>query len=94
MSWDGARQVLFEHQLVAVGPDPDGPPLAALGWPDGIVVDQSPESGARVPPGSAIRLWLESEGGGSAGVREPRRPSPEPKSAREMREEPSDEAVG
>jgi hypothetical protein len=94
MSWDGARQVLFEHQLVAVGPDPDGPPLAAFGWPDGIVVGQSPESGAKVPPGSAIILWLESDGGGSAGVREPRRPSPEPKSARERRPEPSDEAVG
>jgi DNA-binding Lrp family transcriptional regulator len=94
MSWDGARQMLFERGLVAVGPDPDGPPLAASGWPDGVVVDQSPESGAKVPPGSAVRLWLESEGGGSAGVREPRRPSPKPKSAREMRYEPTDEAVG
>jgi hypothetical protein len=94
MSWDAARQVLFERGLVAVGPDPDGPPLAASGWPDGVVVDQTPESGAKVPPGSAVRLWLESEGGGSAGVREPRRPSPKPKSAREMRYEPTDEAVG
>jgi hypothetical protein len=68
--------------------------LAALGWPDGIVVDQSPESGAVVARGSQVRLWLESDGGGSAGVREPRRPSPAPKSARAMREEPSDEAVG
>jgi beta-lactam-binding protein with PASTA domain len=94
MSWDRARQVLSEKTLVAVGPDPDGPPLAALGWPDGVVVDQSPESGAKVPPGASVRLWLESEGGGSAGVREPRRPSPDPKSAREMRYEPTDEAVG
>lgn len=95
MSWDDARHVLLSQRLVAVGPDPDGPPLAALGWPDGIVVDQSPESGATVPPGSSVRLWLEAGGGGgSAGVREPRRPSPNPKSARQMREEPSDEAVG
>ncbi len=95
MGWDKARDLLFEHRLVAVGPDPDGTPLAALGWPDGVVVDQSPESGAKVPPGSDVRLWLESGGGGSAGVREPRRPSPKPKSAREMREEePSGEAVG
>jgi transposase-like protein len=93
MSWDRARQVLSEKTLVAVGPDPDGPPLAALGWPSGVVVDQSPESGAKVPPGTSVRLWLESEGGGSAGVREPRRPSPDPKSAREMRYEPTDEAV-
>ncbi|HEX4016871.1 MAG TPA: PASTA domain-containing protein [Frankiaceae bacterium] len=93
-SWDDAREMLLARQLVAVGPDPDGPPLAMLGWPDGIVVDQSPESGARVPPGSLVRLWLEAGGGGDAGVREPRRPSPDPKSARVMREEPSDEAVG
>jgi hypothetical protein len=94
MSWDDAREVLLGKQLVAVGPDPDGPPIAALGWPGGIVVDQSPESGAKVPPGSLVRLWLEGGGGGDAGVREPRRPSPKPKSAREMREEPSGEAVG
>jgi hypothetical protein len=94
MSWDDARHVLLGHHLVAVGSDPDGLPLTAAGWPDGIVVDQSPEAGAKMPPGSSVRLWLEGGGGGSAGVREPRRPSPKPKSAREMREEPSGEAVG
>ena len=95
MSWDDARHVLLGRHLVAAGSDPDGLPLGARGWPDGIVVDQSPESGAKVPPGSSVRLWLESGGGGGdAGVREPRRPSPNPKSARAMREEPSGEAVG
>jgi hypothetical protein len=94
MSWDDARHVLLGKHLVAVGSDPDGLPLGALGWPAGIVVDQSPESGATVPPGSSVRLWLEGGGGGDAGVREPRRPSPDPKSARAMREEPSGEAVG
>ncbi len=94
MSWDDARRVLVGLHLVAVGSDPDGVPLGALGWPDGIVVDQSPESGATVAPGSFVRLWLEAGGGGGdAGVREPRRPSPDPKSARAMREEPSGEAV-
>jgi hypothetical protein len=92
-SWDDARQVLREKGLVGVGSDPDGPPLAALGWPGGVVTDQSPESGARVPAGSSVTLWVE-RGGGSAGVREPRRPKPTPKTAREMRHEPSDEAVG
>ncbi len=93
LSWDDAREVLRECGLVAVGPDPDGPPLAALGWPSGVVTDQSPESGAKVPRGSSVRLWVE-RGGGSAGVREPRRPRPDPKSGRELRPEPSDEAVG
>jgi PASTA domain len=93
MSWDTARQLLHERGLVAVGPDPDGPPLAALGWPDGVVTDQGPEAGAKVPAGSSVTLWVE-RGGGSAGVREPRRPKPAPKTGREMRQEPSDEAVG
>lgn len=92
MSWDDARQVLHDRGLVGVGPDPDGPPLAALGWPDGVVTDQSPESGAKVPAGSPVTLWVER--GGGSGVREPRRPKPKPKTSREMLDEPSDEAVG
>jgi hypothetical protein len=81
---DRARDLLHEAGLVAVGADPDGPPLAATGWPHGVVIDQSPESGARVPRGTAVRLWLDSEEGGS-GVREPRRPvPPRPKAAREL----------
>jgi hypothetical protein len=74
-SFDDARQALLRAGLQAAGPDPDGLPLGATGWPRGVVVDQAPESGAKVPAGSLVTLWLE-EGGGSAGVREPRRPSP------------------
>lgn len=93
MTWDDARDTLMRAGLVAVGADPDGPPLAALGWPNATVVDQVPESGAKVPTASQVRLWLE-RGGGSAGVREPRRPGPSPKSGYEWRDETSDEAVG
>lgn len=93
MPWDEARHALLTKRLVGVGPDPDGVPVTAEGWPGGTVTDQSPESGAKVPPGSTVRLWV-GRGGGSAGVREPRRPTPSPKSAREMRPEPSGEAVG
>lgn len=89
---DDARHILQQWRLVAIGPQPDGPPLAAIGRPDARVTEQSPESGARVPAGSSVTLWL--EGGGGAGVREPRRPKPKPKSARELRYEHSDEAVG
>lgn len=92
MSWDDARHTLLRAGLGAAGEDPDGPPLAALGWPNVLVVDQIPEAGAKVPAGSQVRLWLE-RGGGSAGVREPRRPGPTPKSGYEWRD-PSDEAVG
>jgi hypothetical protein len=92
MSWDDARHALQRVGLIAVGPDPDGPPLTALGWPDAVVTDQSPESGARVPVGSQVRLWTER--GGGSGVREPRRPKPAPRAARAMLDETSDKAVG
>ena len=92
MSWDDARVALMKVSLVAVGPDPDAPPTDVIGRPDAKVVDQSPESGAKVPAGTPVMLWV-MRGGGSAGVREPRRPLPGPQSAREMRYE-SDEAVG
>jgi PASTA domain len=91
-SWDDARHILQNARLVGVGPDPDGPPLAATGWPNGVVTDQSPESGAKVPPGSPVTLWIER--GGGSGVREPRRPNPAPRAGRAMRDEVSDEAVG
>jgi hypothetical protein len=90
-SFDDARLALLKVGLVAVGPDPDGLPMA-MEWPDAKVVDQSPESGAKVPASTSVTLWV-MRGGGSAGVREPRRPLPGPQSAREMRYE-NDEAVG
>jgi hypothetical protein len=93
MSWDEAREALVDCGLATARSDPDGPSLAAMGWPNLVVTDQSPESGAKVPSGSTITLWLE-RGGGSAGVREPRRPTPDPPSGRVMQPEPSEEAVG
>ncbi|MFC7655661.1 hypothetical protein ACFQV8_03050 [Pseudonocardia benzenivorans] len=50
--------------------------------------DQRPESGARVRTGSPVRLWTER--GGGSGVREPRRPRPNPLREREV----PDEALG
>jgi PASTA domain len=92
MSWNDARDALLRNRLVAIGPDPDDLPLTATGWPAGVVADQSPESGAVVPPGSTITLWMDRNGG--AGVREPRRPKPDPKTGRKMWDEVTDEAVG
>lgn len=85
---DEAQVVLHRAGLVATEQDADAPPLDVLSWP---VVDQSPESGARVPTGSTVRLWLDR--GGGAGVREPRRPRPDPKTGRKMLDEFTDEAV-
>jgi hypothetical protein len=91
-SWDDARHALLDAGLVAVGPDPDGPPVTALGWPDVVVTDQSPESGAKVPVGTMVTLWIER--GGGSGVREPRRPLPRPRKGRAMNDDPLDDAVG
>jgi hypothetical protein len=76
-SWDAARERLAAAGLVGVAPDPDGAPVH-----DGTVTDQSPESGATVPPGSPVTLWVER--GGGAGVREPRRPTPRPRAGRAL----------
>jgi transposase-like protein len=89
LEWSEARRVLSGDGLVAINVEPDTPfDLRGGGW---IVRDQSPESGARVPVGSDVRLWL--RGDGDAGVREPRRPGPTPQSAREKAPEPR-QAVG
>jgi hypothetical protein len=88
--WVDARDMLAAEGLVAVNAQPDTPTdPESRGW---IVTDQSPESGARVRAGSRVRLWL--RGDGDAGVREPRRPRPTPRSAREMLPDPHDQAVG
>jgi hypothetical protein len=81
MPWPDARKELADRKLVAVGSDPDG----------AVVTDQSPESGAKVPVGSSVTLWLDR---GDGGVREPRRPSPAPRAGRRELPEPADEAVG
>lgn len=99
LQWAEARDVLLRIGLGCVGSDPDGPPVDVSARPAGVVTDQSPESGAKVPPGTQVRLWI---GRGGSGVREPRRPRPMPRAGRAMRDDPadvdagehSDEAVG
>ncbi|HVW44925.1 MAG TPA: PASTA domain-containing protein [Amycolatopsis sp.] len=89
-SWDDARKLLQDKRLVAVAPD--GRSMVGLTGPDSVVTDQSPESGARVAHGTRVTLWLER--GGGSGVREPRRPKPDPKTGRKMRDEVTEETVG
>ena len=91
LPWPDARKELAHRKLVAVGSDPDGLPLAAIASSGSVVTDQSPESGAKVPVGSSVMLWLDR---GDGGVREPRRPSPAPRAGRRELPEPADEAVG
>ena len=85
LDWRGANAVLGAAGLVAVAAESDPPP-------EDTVTLQSPEAGAKVAAGSAIRLWFGRDGG--RGVREPRRPQPDPREARAMRDEFSDDTVG
>ena len=80
MSFDQAVDLLTAVGLVAMSEDFGG-----------VVTDQTPEAGARVPSGSMVRLWIERDGG--SGVREPRRPGPNPRSGRALPPELSDDAV-
>ncbi|KAA9157449.1 PASTA domain-containing protein [Amycolatopsis acidicola] len=89
-SIEDARALLEKEDLHAVSPDPGDVPLDVLDRPGGVVTDQSPESGARVPPGSLVRLWVDR---GEGGVREPRRPEPEPRTGRKMKDEITDQTV-
>jgi hypothetical protein len=88
ITWDHARDELRRKDLFGVNADDD-----PLPWSTAVVTDQSPESGAKVPVGSRVLLWVE-RGEGGAGVREPRRPKPTPGHGREWQPEPSGEAVG
>lgn len=82
--WDDARAALHGKGLVGVGPDNVGPPLGAG---NAVVVDQSPESGALAALGSSVTLWIDR---GDSGVREPRRPKPEPRTGRKVRVQEED----
>jgi transposase-like protein len=90
LTFEDAIVALANRGLAGRPDDPDAvaPDLFARA----AVTDQSPESGARVPPGSTVRLWVDR--GGDAGVREPRRPRPTPLTGRKMLDEPSDDLVG
>ncbi len=58
-----------------------------------VVVRQYPDPGTRIAAASTVRLWLE-RGDGEAGVREPRRPYPPPRTAVGEHDELTGQAVG
>ncbi|MGI5131866.1 PASTA domain-containing protein [Pseudonocardia sp. CA-107938] len=84
-----ARRTLTDLGLVAVAGDPES--VLEMAPASAVVTDQSPESGANVPPGTRVLLWVDR---GEGGVREPRRPRPDPLEARKYLPDPADEAVG
>lgn len=92
-AWPRAQQLLRTAGLRGIVVDPVDFPAAVAAPEDWQVVEQKPQAGGLLARGSAVSLWL-SRGPGSAGVREPRRLPPDPRSARGARDEPADEPVG
>src|SRR5207245_548930 len=92
LEWETAHQVLASARLVAVSADPDGPPIPVLQFNGSVVVDQKPAAGERREPGSPVTLWF-GRGPGSAGVREPLRPQPSPRSTGGAIDEQTGESV-
>jgi hypothetical protein len=92
LEWETARRVLSSARLVAVSADPDGPPIPVLQTNGSVVVEQKPSPGERVKAGSPVTLWF-GRGPGSAGVREPLRPRPSPRSTGGAVDEQTGETV-
>jgi hypothetical protein len=88
--WPPARRTVRAADLVAVVVDPVDLPLDHPD--DWHVVEQKPVAGGLVPRGSSVSLWLR-RGPGSAGVREPRRPLPDPRSARGAHDDTVDDTA-
>lgn len=72
-----ANRVAGAAGLKLAQPDPDGPPLGALTWPDDYwVTAQTPAPGATVWRYDSLVVWWSDDHG--SGVREPRRSPPPP----------------
>lgn len=87
VSYDDACVMLARLGLGAREPEGTATSLS------GVVVNQYPDSGAVVPEGTVVTLWVH-RGPGSAGVREPRRPRPDPSQQRGLLDERTGRAIG
>jgi PASTA domain/Homeodomain-like domain len=92
MSWPVAQHRLVEERLHPVVADPALEPFLGPEAADFEVVDQKPAAGERVAAGSPVTVWLH-RGPGSAGVRAPLSPPPDPRARRGAIDEQSGESV-
>jgi len=86
LTWTEARHILDGLHLIAV--HADGSEFVDTELVGGVVVRQDLPAGTVVPTGAWVTLWV-GAGPGSAGVREPRRPRPGPRTVAEAVPEPT-----
>ncbi|TKV58301.1 serine/threonine kinase [Nakamurella flava] len=94
LSVDDAGGVASRHQVCMVRENPDTPGEVVAVVSDGVtatVLSQCPPTGTAVFPGSAVTVTWREDGGD--GVREPRRPSPDPLVMSRMRSVDADDSV-
>ncbi|MFD3925908.1 PASTA domain-containing protein [Streptomyces sp. NPDC058614] len=84
-----ARETAEAHGVLLATPDRPDFHLTVVDY----VVRQIPLAGAEVPRGAVVTVWFDfgdAEGGGGAGVREPRRTGPPPGGVHRELDEPGD----
>ncbi|MBV6760564.1 hypothetical protein KV605_29430 [Rhodococcus opacus] len=79
MSPSKAKRAADHAGLWLRGPEADAGPLGKSDLHTGVITAQAPTSGSLVDPGSALAVWIDRSDDGGGGMREPRRPLPDPK---------------
>ena len=79
MSPAEAKRAADHAELQLRGPEADAAPIVESDMPTGVITDQAPESGSLVGPGSTLAVWIDRNDDGRGGMREPRRPLPDPR---------------
>ncbi|TQC45149.1 PASTA domain-containing protein [Rhodococcus sp. WS4] len=82
MSPSKAKREADHAGLWLRGPEADAGPIGKSDMPTGVITAQAPKSGSLVDPGSALAVWIDRNDDGRGGIREPRRPLPDPKDCR------------
>ncbi|GAF46964.1 PASTA domain-containing protein [Rhodococcus wratislaviensis] len=84
MSPSRAKREAAHAGLWLRGPEADAGPIVESDMPTGVITAQTPEAGSLIHPGSALAVWIDNDDGGGGGMREPRRPLPDPKGNKEV----------
>ncbi|MFC9766133.1 PASTA domain-containing protein [Rhodococcus jostii] len=84
MSPSRAKREADHAGLWLRGPEADAGPIVVSDMPTGVITARAPEAGSLVHSGSVLAVWIDRDDGGGGGMREPRRPLPDPKGNKEV----------